>query len=91
MKLARARVKAGLDTLLEQPGVDATRVAAIGCCFGGTMALELARAGAKLAGVVSFHGGLATPNAADGRSWEAMKTFFAEIVAATPPAPAPTK
>jgi dienelactone hydrolase len=52
------RTKAGLTTLRAQPHVDQQRVAAIGFCFGGTVALNLARSGEKLAGVVSFHGGL---------------------------------
>jgi dienelactone hydrolase len=57
-KLYRTREMAGLDTLLSQKYVDKSRVAAIGYCFGGTGVLELARAGAPLVGVVSFHGGL---------------------------------
>lgn len=57
-KLMRQRAQAGLDTLLAQKYVDKSRVAAIGYCFGGTCALELARAGAPLAGVISFHGNL---------------------------------
>jgi dienelactone hydrolase len=52
--------RAGLDVLLAQPAVDPSRVAAIGYCFGGTMALELARAGADLRAVVGFHAGLGT-------------------------------
>ncbi len=56
---------AGLDVLLAQPGVDASRVAAIGYCFGGTMALELARGGADLKAVVGFHSGLATARPQD--------------------------
>ncbi|MFL5241826.1 MAG: dienelactone hydrolase family protein [Gemmataceae bacterium] len=60
-KLMRARAGAGLNVLLDQKNVDPKRVAAIGYCFGGTTALELARGGADLAGVVSFHGDLATP------------------------------
>jgi dienelactone hydrolase len=51
---------AGLDVLLAEPRVEHRRVAAIGFCFGGTMALELARAGTDLAAVVGFHSGLAT-------------------------------
>jgi dienelactone hydrolase len=51
---------AGLEILLAQAEVDPTKVAAIGYCFGGTMALELARGGANLALVVGFHSGLAT-------------------------------
>ena len=46
--------------LLQHPRVDAARVAAIGYCFGGTMSLELARAGTDLAAVVGFHSGLGT-------------------------------
>jgi dienelactone hydrolase len=57
----RARARAGLDFLLANPLVDPARVAATGYCFGGGTALELARSGAPLAGVVSFHGNLDTP------------------------------
>jgi dienelactone hydrolase len=64
--LLRLRVNAGLDTLKKNPLVDTSRVAAIGYCFGGTTVLELARSGADLAGVVSFHGGLDSPTPADG-------------------------
>jgi dienelactone hydrolase len=66
--LLRLRVNAGLDTLKQNELVDARRVAAIGYCFGGTTVLELARSGADLAGVVSFHGGLDSPTPADGRN-----------------------
>ncbi len=59
--LLRRRARAGLDALRAQPGVDPARLAAIGYCFGGTTVLELARSGAEIAGVVSFHGGLDTP------------------------------
>ena len=55
-KLLRSRVNAGLDALKKSKLVDARRVAAIGYCFGGMCALELARAGAAVAGVASFHG-----------------------------------
>jgi dienelactone hydrolase len=56
--LYRRRIRAGLDALLAQAGVDPQRVAVIGFCFGGTGALEAARAGLPVKGVVSFHGGL---------------------------------
>jgi dienelactone hydrolase len=59
-KLLRSRVTAALEALKKQKGVDPSRIAAIGYCFGGTTVLELARSGAPIAGVVSFHGGLRT-------------------------------
>ena len=69
--LLRARVQAALDTLKKQPFADPARIAAIGYCFGGTTALELARSGADVRGVVSFHGGLDSPNPMDGRNIKA--------------------
>jgi dienelactone hydrolase len=65
--LMRARAMAGLDILRRHPKVDPDSLAAIGYCFGGTTALELARAGADLKGVVSFHGGLDTPDPGDAK------------------------
>jgi dienelactone hydrolase len=61
----RARVRAGLDELKKQKLTDPRRIAAIGYCFGGTTVLELARDGADIRGVVSFHGGLSTPTPQD--------------------------
>lgn len=66
--LLRERVRAGLDVLLHHELTDPKRVAAIGYCFGGTTVLELARSGAPIAGVVSFHGGLSTPTPADAKN-----------------------
>lgn len=65
--LLRARVNAALKALGEQPRVDPAKLAAIGYCFGGTTVLELARSGARIQGVVSFHGGLNTPAPADAK------------------------
>lgn len=59
--LLRARVTAALEALKKQAQCDAKRVAAIGYCFGGTTVLELARNGADIRGIVTFHGGLDTP------------------------------
>lgn len=53
----RCRLLAALDTALAADApVDPARVAAIGFCFGGKCVLDLARSGADIAGVVSFHG-----------------------------------
>lgn len=65
--LLRARARAALDQLLANRRVDPKRVAAIGYCFGGGTVLELARSGAPLAGVISFHGNLDTPHPEDAR------------------------
>jgi dienelactone hydrolase len=58
--LMRARAQAGLDALRRLPPVDSTHIVAMGYCFGGGAALELARSGADIVGVVSFHGSLNT-------------------------------
>lgn len=52
----RRRVSAGLDALTSLAGLPPEQCAAIGYCFGGLAVLELARGGAPLAAVVSFHG-----------------------------------
>lgn len=69
--LYRRRLLAGVETVRQIPGVDPTRVAAIGYCFGGTGMLELARTGIDLRGVVSFHGGIDSPTPADGANIKA--------------------
>jgi dienelactone hydrolase len=56
-----ARLQAGLETARSQPEIDGERLAAIGYCFGGLCVLDLARAGASLRGVASFHGLLGAP------------------------------
>jgi dienelactone hydrolase len=66
--LYRARLQAGLDQLTSRKEVAAGQIAAIGYCFGGTGVLELARSGANLKGVVTFHGGLATPTPEDAKN-----------------------
>jgi dienelactone hydrolase len=66
--LLRARVNAALEVLEKNDLVDTKRIAAIGYCFGGTTVIELARSGANLAGIVSFHGGLDSPAPADGKN-----------------------
>jgi len=57
--LLRQRICAALVAGRNIPQADASRVAAMGFCFGGMCVLELARAGANIAGVISIHGILA--------------------------------
>lgn len=57
--LAHGRLKAALD--FAQSKAPSDKVAVMGYCFGGTMALEAARMGADIDGAISFHGGLSTP------------------------------
>jgi dienelactone hydrolase len=66
--LYRARAKAALDLLAQRPDVDASRLGVMGYCFGGAGAVELARTGAPLKAVVTFHGSLPTSTAAESKS-----------------------
>jgi len=67
----RTRAQAALKVLSETPVANPQRLAAIGFCFGGTTVLELAYAGADLKGVVSFHGGLTSPQPEELKSIKA--------------------
>ncbi|HWM88093.1 MAG TPA: dienelactone hydrolase family protein [Kofleriaceae bacterium] len=60
-KVVAARFNAAIDKLKAQPQVDSTKIAAIGYCFGGAIVLGMARSGADLDAVASFHGDL-TPH-----------------------------
>ena len=60
MPAMKARFMAAMDMLKKHEGVDPTRIGAIGYCFGGGVVLTMAREGADLKGVASFHGSLAT-------------------------------
>ena len=66
-KLFRHRMTLGLVELVKTRPILDEKLAAIGYCFGGGGVLELARSGAPLAGVVSFHGNLDTPNPDDAK------------------------
>ncbi len=57
-EVAQARFNKALEMLKNHPAVSSSKIAAIGYCFGGAVSLSMARSGADLAGVVSFHGAL---------------------------------
>jgi len=59
--LVQKRMQAALTTVKQLPWADNGKIAAIGFCFGGLCVLDLARTGADLQGVVSFHGLLGAP------------------------------
>jgi dienelactone hydrolase len=67
----RDRAAGALGVLASQPECDASKLAAIGYCFGGTTVLELARSGADLKAVVGFHSGLGTTRPQDARNIKA--------------------
>src|SRR5512139_1560963 len=58
LPVMKERFLAALALLRAQPEIDPARIAAIGYCFGGSVVLEMARAGVDLKGVASFHGSL---------------------------------
>ncbi len=66
--LLRGRVTAALKVAKNHRLANAGKVGAIGFCFGGTTVLELARSGANIDGVVSFHGGLSSPKPEDAKN-----------------------
>lgn len=66
-RLLKSRAQAGYAILRDFRLTDRSKIAAIGYCFGGATVLELARSGADVKGVVSFHGTLSTPNPQEAR------------------------
>ena len=75
-EVGEARFNAALDFIKQQPNVDPERIAAIGYCFGGGVVLHMARQGADLKGVASFHGSLATDSPAKPGSVKARVLVF---------------
>jgi dienelactone hydrolase len=67
-QLMRGRGRAGLDVLRSLSEVNPNKLAGIGYCVGGTLVLELARDGAELSGVVTFHAALNTPRPEDAKN-----------------------
>jgi dienelactone hydrolase len=82
----RRRAALGVEELKKLPYVDPKKLAAIGYCFGGTTVLELARMGADLKGVASFHGNLATPTPATEKPKAKIAVFQGADDAMTMPA-----
>lgn len=66
--LLRSRVLAALETLGKSGLAEPAKTAAVGYCFGGAAALELARTGAPVLATVTFHGSLNTPTPEDARN-----------------------
>lgn len=66
--LLRDRIQAALTCIRQQPEVDSQRIAAMGFCFGGLCVLDLARSGADIQGVISFHGLLTPPETLSPRA-----------------------
>ena len=66
--MLQQRITAALNTIKLLPWVDDSKIAAIGFCFGGLCVLDLARTGAEIKGVVSFHGLLGAPGNTDGNT-----------------------
>lgn len=66
--LLKKRILAAYDLLIKNPKVDPKKIIVFGYCFGGMTALELARSGAELAGIVSFHGNLDSPQPEEAKN-----------------------
>lgn len=66
--LTRKRITAALNVFKKNEFLDTGKIAAIGYCFGGMVALELARSGADIKGVVGFHTSLDTQRPDDARN-----------------------
>ena len=65
-QMLQKRMQAALYAVKLMPWVDDSKIAVIGFCFGGLCALDLARTGVELKGVVSFHGLLGKPDNTQG-------------------------
>ncbi|MEQ1532640.1 MAG: dienelactone hydrolase family protein [Sideroxydans sp.] len=74
--MAKARFEAAMKVLRKNPHVDSHKLAAVGYCFGGSVVLNMARAGEDLKGVASFHGGLSTDAPAEAGKVKAQVRSF---------------
>lgn len=78
-KLAKVRFEAALELIKKEKTVEAANIAAIGYCFGGSVVLNMARAGVPLKAVLSFHGGLGAQHPAEpGRVKARIASFTGE-------------
>jgi len=68
--LLRSRVKAGFETFSQRANVNASKIAIIGYCFGGTAALEAGRDSLPAAAIVTLHGVLSNPTPADAKNFK---------------------
>ena len=69
--MLQKRLLLSMETMRNQPEVDESSVAAIGFCFGGLCVLDIARTGADIDGVVSFHGLFGSPGNTSGNKIKA--------------------
>ena len=74
--LAKARFDAAYNLISKEDTVDAGKIGAVGYCFGGSVALNMARIGEPLKVVVSFHGGLGTDHPAEAGKVKARIASF---------------
>jgi dienelactone hydrolase len=76
LPLLRRRISAAIESGAKLPHVDPSRIAVIGYCFGGSVALEAARARLPISVAVSFHGGLSTPNPEETKNLKAKIAVY---------------
>jgi len=67
-QLMRMRARAGFDVLAKHPMVDAAKIAVVGYCFGGTVAVELAESGVSALGTIAVHGSFRNFTQADAKN-----------------------
>jgi dienelactone hydrolase len=86
-EVKKARFEAALEQLKEQPQVDPQRIGVIGYCFGGGVALDMARAGEDLQALATFHGSLASSGKPAEKGTFAPRTVLIQTGGADPMVP----
>jgi dienelactone hydrolase len=86
-EVKKARFEAALEQLKEQPQVDPQRIGVIGYCFGGGVALDMARAGENLQALATFHGSLASSGKPAEKGTFAPRTVLIQTGGADPMVP----